>query len=101
METKQTAVEWLESVLESQCMIKIFAFEDEIYFRKLLNQAKQMEKEQNGWNIVFENRPPSGIELLVKSPKGVAYLASWRESYHIFDCQEKRESSNDWMWKLI
>jgi hypothetical protein len=46
MRNKQTAVEWLESVLESQCMIKIFAFEDEIYFRKLLNQAKQMEKEQ-------------------------------------------------------
>lgn len=42
---KQTAVEWLEQELDRQCMINVFAWEDEQYFRKLLNQAKQMEKE--------------------------------------------------------
>jgi hypothetical protein len=46
MENKQTAVDWLEQELDRQCMIKVFAWEDEAYFRKLLEQAKQMEKEQ-------------------------------------------------------
>lgn len=43
---KQTAVEWLESELEKACMITAFAWEDEAYFRKLLEQARQREKEQ-------------------------------------------------------
>jgi hypothetical protein len=97
METKQTAVDWLIEQIIKYELVPKGTNKDNVLFHK----AKQMEKEQNGWNIVFENKPPSGIELLVKSPEGVAYLASWRESYHIFDCQEKRESSNDWMWKLI
>jgi hypothetical protein len=46
MKTKQTAVDWLKQELDRQCMIKVFAWEDEAYFRKLLEQAKQMEKEQ-------------------------------------------------------
>ena len=43
---KMTAVEWLEKQFEEQTMISVYAFEDQLYFRKLLNQAKQMEKEQ-------------------------------------------------------
>jgi len=46
MEKKRTAIEWLEKELETQCMITCFAWEDEVYFRKLLAKAKQMEKEQ-------------------------------------------------------
>jgi hypothetical protein len=44
---KQTAVEWLESELERACMITAFAWEDEAYFRKLLEQAKQIQKDQH------------------------------------------------------
>jgi hypothetical protein len=46
MENKQTAVEWLESQLEQHAMISVYAFEDQIFCRKLLKQAKAMEKEQ-------------------------------------------------------
>lgn len=47
MENKQTALEWLESELEKTCMITAFAWEDEAYFRKLLEQGKQMEEDQH------------------------------------------------------
>ena len=42
--------------------------------------------------------PPTGKELLVLSPEGKYYLTSWRDSYHIFTCQNKDESSFDWQW---
>lgn len=46
METKQSAVEWLHSELHRQCMFDAFAWEDRNYFIKLLEQAKEMEKQQ-------------------------------------------------------
>lgn len=46
MTNKQTAVEWIEKIFEEQTMISAYAFEDQLYFRKLLKQAKELEKEQ-------------------------------------------------------
>jgi hypothetical protein len=63
---------------------------------------QEMEnQQQNEWKTVLEETPPSNIELLVQSPRGTNHLASWRESYSIFTCQEKSESSSLWKWKLI
>jgi hypothetical protein len=52
------------------------------------------------WISVNEQYPPKG-ELLVKSPEGVVHLASWREYYNIFTCQDKNESSYDWQFMEI
>ena len=59
------------------------------------------QQEQDRWKTVYEETPPIHVELLVKSPEGIVHLASWRESYNIFTCQEKSESSLDWEWKTI
>ena len=59
------------------------------------------QQEQDSWKSVSEETPPTSVELLVKSPNGVIYLSSWRESYQIFCCQDKSESSSDWKWKTI
>jgi hypothetical protein len=59
------------------------------------------QREQYSWKRVYDETPPSHIELLVKSPDGIVHLSSWRESYAIFSCQDKRESSLDWQWKTI
>jgi hypothetical protein len=53
------------------------------------------------WKLVSEETPPTSVELLVKSPNGIIYLSSWRESYQIFSCQEKSEASLNWKWKTI
>jgi len=60
-----------------------------------------LKEEQNSWKSVSEEIPPSHVELLVKSPEGVVHLSSWRESYNIFTCQTKSESSFNWEWKTI
>ena len=59
------------------------------------------QAEQNSWKSVSEETPPSNIELLVQSPEGIVHISSWRESYNIFSCQAKSESSFDWKWKTI
>lgn len=59
------------------------------------------QQEQDSWKSVSEETPPTSVELLVKSPNGVIYLSNWRESYNIFTCQSKSESSLDWKWKTI
>ena len=64
------------------------------------NGAK-WQQEQDRWKTVYEETPPIHVELLVKSPEGIVHLSSWRESYNIFSCQAKSESSLDWKWKTI
>lgn len=64
-------------------------------------EGAKWQQEQDRWKTVSEETPPSNIELLVKSDNGIVHLSSWRESYHIFSCQDKRESSLDWQWKKI
>lgn len=56
---------------------------------------------QLGFTFVSEQEPPHQVELLVKSPSGLIHLSNWRPAYNIFTCQDKRESSYDWSWKLI
>lgn len=60
---------------------------------------KECEKEHN-FIPVDEQEPPNDIDLLVKSPSGILHLCHWRPSYKIFTCQEKRESSSGWEWKI-
>jgi hypothetical protein len=59
------------------------------------------QQEQDRWKTVCEETPPIHVELLVKSPEGIVHLSSWRESYNIFSCQAKSESSLNWKWKTI
>ena len=55
----------------------------------------------NSFISVGEKEPPKHKELIVQSPDGQNYLASWRESYSIFTCQNKGEDSLEWKWKEI
>ena len=56
---------------------------------------------ENKWKSVFEEIPPSNIELLAESPDGLVHLTDWRDGYQIFSCQCKSESSRGWKWKAI
>lgn len=60
-----------------------------------------MNSLSKGWVYVWEQDPPSNVELLAKSPAGLVHLVSWRPAYRIFTCQCKGEYSMDWCWKLI
>ena len=68
-------------------------------FKSGFNLAEKLFKPK--WISVSEQTPPSNIELLVKSPDGIVHLANWRESYNIFTCQNKDESSYDWQYTKI
>jgi hypothetical protein len=95
---KQSAVEWLVKELQEADYIP----KDSLILKYVIDQAKEMEsQQQNEWKTVLEETPPSNIELLVQSPEGINHLASWREGYSIFTCQEKSETSSHWKWKLI
>ena len=66
-----------------------------------INFGAKWQQEQDRWKTVYQETPPIHVELLVQSPEGIIHLASWRESYNIFTCQHKSESSYDWKWKTI
>jgi hypothetical protein len=91
----QSVVQWLEKELSKNGSGAVKTFAD------LFEQAKAMEEERYDWKVVYENTPPSDVELLVQSPEGVVHLSHWREGYNIFTCQAKSESSFNWMWKAI
>jgi hypothetical protein len=82
-------------------------FKDEVWadigevFREKFIEGAKWQQEQDSWKLVSEETPPIHVELLVKSPEGIVHLSSWRESYNIFSCQAKSESSFDWKWKTI
>lgn len=76
-------------------------WEDKDMYKKGFVEGAKWQAEQNSWKSVSEETPPTSVELLVKSPEGVVHLSSWRESYNIFSCQAKSESSSDWKWKTI
>ena len=46
METKQTALEWLESQQEIQNMINVYSCDSQLFLRMIFNKAIAMEKEQ-------------------------------------------------------
>ena len=51
------------------------------------------------WRKVgIDKDPPPTEELLIRSPEGYHYLATWRPGYRIFTCQLKTESSDGWEW---
>jgi hypothetical protein len=66
---------------------------------KLLIEILNIKKD-NEFTLVSDKEPPHNTELLAKSPNGTLHLTSWRPSYNIFSCQEKRSSTLDWMWRL-
>ena len=68
------------------------------YLKTIKNE---LDQEDDSWKLVSEKTPPINVELLVKSPEDIVHLSSWRESYNIFSCQEKSESSSNWKWKTI
>ena len=76
-------------------------WEDKDMYKKGFVEGAKWQAEQNSWKSVSEETPPTSVELLVKSPEGIVHLSSWRESYNIFSCQAKSESSFDWKWKTI
>lgn len=53
------------------------------------------------WIPVSEQEPPSGVEVLAKSPEGLIHLINWRPAYKIFACQNKEESTYGWSWKTV
>ena len=70
-------------------------------YKQVFIKGAKLQAEQNSWKLVSEETPPTSVELLVKSPNGIIYLSSWRESYQIFSCQEKSEASLNWKWRTI
>lgn len=72
----------------------------EAWFKGVIWLKEQIELNDN-FIPVSRQIPPENIELLAKSPNGYIHLCSWIPAYNIFTCQEKRESSYDWSWKLI
>jgi hypothetical protein len=94
-EQNMSAVEWLVEQIKLKYDLDLY------HVKKEIEQAKEMEVNKNAWKLVDEEIPPSDVELLVKSPNGIVHLAYWRPLYDIFTCQDKRESSLDWKWKLI
>ncbi len=87
-----------EEKIESLKSAVVIAMED--YAEQ---QCKQLHigSVSNSFISVGERTPPKNTELLVQSPEGRYYLASWREVYSIFTCQSKSEDSLDWVWREI
>jgi hypothetical protein len=74
---------------------------DVMLTKKQQEEIIRLVEERSGFILVSEQEPPHNTELLAKSPTGVVHLCSWRPAYNIFTCQDKRERSWDWSWKLI
>lgn len=55
----------------------------------------------DGFINVYDQDPPSDVEILAKSPSGTIHLCHWRPAYGIFTCQDKRDKTIGWMWKKI
>lgn len=68
-------------------------------YRKGFEDGVKVSKPK--WISVSEQIPPKNIELLVKAPDSLIHLSIWRESYNIFTCQNKDESSYDWQYMKI
>ena len=100
MNKQETLEEAAENYVNKKGDIPTTKLEDAIFKQGFLDGAK-WQQEQDRWKTVYEETPPIHVELLVKSPEGIVHLSSWRESYNIFSCQAKSESSSDWKWKTI
>jgi hypothetical protein len=94
-----TRQETLEEVAEKSAIEQMEAG-NSAYILGFIEGA-MWQQEQDRWKTVFEETPPSNIELLAESPSGIIHLTGWRAGYQIFSCQAKSESSDDWKWKTI
>ena len=97
-------VETLEEAAEKHIKKNSLYFDtpyEKNHSRVAFIEGAKWQQEQDRWKAVYEETPPIHVELLVKSPEGIVHLASWRESYNIFTCQAKSESSLNWKWKTI
>jgi len=83
--TDLTRLEWLQHLQEE-------LFDASLYIEKLKGYE---------WKNVCQFTPINGIDILAKDEKGLIHITQWRESYNIFCCQNKEESSHNWQWKLI
>ena len=63
------------------------------------NLLKAFENHDDIKLFAWDRKKAFGKQLIAK--EGIIHLASWRESYNIFTCQHKSESSYDWKWKTI
>jgi hypothetical protein len=94
--------ETLEEAAERFVEAKQFRTEEKDKSRRYcFIQGAKWQQEQDRWKTVFEETPPSNIELLAESPDGTVHLTGWRAGYQIFSCQAKSESSDGWKWKTI
>jgi hypothetical protein len=92
---KETLEDFIKVELEGYDEIDFSTYE------RFITLGAKWQQEQDRWKTVYEETPPIHVELLVKSPEGIVHLSSWRESWHIFSCQAKSESSLNWKWKTI
>lgn len=87
--------EWIKEIGQDVAVVYVDDFIDE-----LLNKFYQT-KSGIAFNSVSDQEPPTGVELLAKSPNGTVHICGWRPAYKIFTCQDKSESSFDWKWALL
>jgi hypothetical protein len=66
-----------------------------------LDNYKDWLEEKLSWKDVNEFTPPIGIVLLAKAPTGIIYVTFWDTDSDNFSCQNRKEYSEGWQWKLI
>lgn len=96
---------WSDGEYTEKCISDVMGVEEvktpEARLINLLFPTELTSLPNNRFISVDEQTPPLSIELLAKSPEGVVYITHWRPAYSIFTCQEKTESYDGWVWKLI
>jgi hypothetical protein len=98
-ETLEEVAQWvIDNRYAKSELEKVSDFE---MYNIIIDKCSKWQQEQDRWKTVFEEIPPSNIELLAESPSGIIHLTDWRAGYQIFSCQVKSESSDDWKWKTI
>jgi hypothetical protein len=95
---EETLEEALNKLKEKHTVLNLYPSN---MLKNVAEFGAKWQQEQDRWKTVFEETPPSNIELLAESPDGVVHLTDWRAGYQIFSCQVKSESSDDWKWKTI
>jgi len=74
---------------------------NEVRNEELIDALFDLHIVSRSFICVSEKTPPDNVELLVQDSYGNKHLTSWRKSYGIFMCQNKNETSDDWLWMQI
>ena len=72
----QTSVEWLVNELENNCLIS-YRSDDYVLFKKLLEQAKEMEKEQR----MYSEKEVLQLLLRLQQTESYDNLYDWFEQF--------------------